>query len=112
MSEETNETNEYFERSDLDFLRDVLVDALESKRDDLIPRLFKLYEEVRSPAPTIPPGNIDISTVSSPDGTEYNFSLTSDYLGEAGAAASVDLSSVGKDVIPLGITSHEKLSYH
>ena len=62
----SEETNEYFERSDLDFLRDVLVDALESKRDNLIPRLFKLYEEVRDPAPTIPSsdmlGNINIST--------------------------------------------------
>ena len=67
----SEETNEYFERSDLDFLRDVLVDALESKRDNLIPRLFKLYEEVRAPEPTIPSsdmlGNINIST----SGFEY-----------------------------------------
>ena len=95
----SEETTEYTERSDLDFLRDVLVDALESRRDNLIPRLFKLYEEVRSPAPTIPTGNIDLTTL----GNDYNFSLTSDYLGDGiGAAAEVDLSGVGNDVISFG----------
>ena len=62
----SEETTEFIARSDLDFLRDVLIDALESRRDNLIPRLFKLYEEVRDPAPTIPSsdmlGNINIST--------------------------------------------------
>ena len=95
----SEETTEYTERSDLDFLRDVLVNALESRRDNLIPRLFKLYEEVRSPAPTIPTGNIDLTTL----GNDYNFSLTSDYLGDGiGAAAEVDLSGVGNDVISFG----------
>ena len=98
----SEETNEFLDRSDLDFVRDVLIDALDQKREDLVPRIFKLYEELRAPAPTIPTGNIDISTLSTPDGTEYNFSLTSDYLGEAGAAASVDLSGVGNDVISFG----------
>ena len=103
----SEETNEYFERSDLDFLRDVLVDALESKRDNLIPRLFKLYEEVRAPEPTIPSsdmlGNINIDKILTDAGSEYNFSLTSDYLDETYAAGSVDLgSSVGADVISFG----------
>ena len=52
----SEETTEYTERSDLDFLRDVLVDALESRRDNLIPRLFKLYEEVRTNHPELPGG--------------------------------------------------------
>ena len=94
----SEENNEFLDRSDLDFVRDVLIDALDQKREDLVPRIFKLYEELRAPAPTIPSGNIDITTL----GNDYNFSLTSDYLGEAGAAASVDLSSVGKDVISFG----------
>lgn len=92
------ETNEFLDRSDLDFVRDVLIDALEQKREDLVPRIFKLYEELRAPAPTIPSGNIDLTTL----GNDYNFSLTSDYLGEVGAAAEVDLSGVGNDVISFG----------
>lgn len=99
----SEETNEFLERSDLDFVRDVLIDALDQKREDLVPRIFKLYEELRAPAPTIPAGNINIDKLSTPDGTEYNFSLTSDYLGDGiGAAGSVDLSSVGNDVISFG----------
>ena len=99
----SEETNEFLDRSDLDFVRDVLIDALDQKREDLVPRIFKLYEELRAPAPTIPAGNINIDTLSTPDGTEYNFSLTSDYLGDGiGAAASVDLSGVGNDVISFG----------
>jgi len=97
----SEETTEYTERSDLDFLRDVLVDALESRRDNLIPRLFKLYEEVRSPAPTIPTGNIDLTTL----GNDYNFSLTSEYLGDTniGAAESISIgNSLGEDVISFG----------
>ena len=95
----SEETTEYTERSDLDFLRDVLVDALESRRDNLIPRLFKLYEEVRSPAPTIPTGNIDLTTL----GNDYNFSLTSDYLDDTVAAGDVAIGNgLGEDVISFG----------
>jgi len=93
------ETNEFLDRSDLDFVRDVLIDALDQKREDLVARLFKLYEELRVPAPTIPAGNINIDTLSTPDGTEYNFSLTSDFIDGAG---SVDLSGLGNDVISFG----------
>ena len=76
----SEETNEFLDRSDLDFIRDVLIDALDQRRDDLIPRLFKLYEEVRAPEPTIPStndilGNINITTTGFPDGsTQYDFS--------------------------------------
>ena len=94
----SEETNEFLDRSDLDFVRDVLIDALDQKREDLVPRIFKLYEELRAPAPTIPSGNIDLTTL----GNDYNFSLTSDYLGDVGAAAEVDLSGVGNDVISFG----------
>ena len=95
----SEETNEFLERSDLDFVRDVLIDALDQKREDLVPRIFKLYEELRAPAPTIPAGNINIDTLSTPDGTEYNFSLSSDFLGAAG---EVDLSNLNNDVISFG----------
>ena len=98
----SEETNEFLDRSGLDFVRDVLIDALDQKREDLVPRIFKLYEELRAPAPTIPTGNIDINTISTPNGTEYNFSLTSDYLSDTVAAGEVDLSSLGNDVISFG----------
>ena len=95
----SEETNEFLDRSDLDFVRDVLIDALDQKREDLVPRIFKLYEELRAPAPTIPSGNINIDTL----GTDYNFSLTSDYLDNVGAAESVTIgNSVGEDVISFG----------
>ena len=80
----SEETNEFLDRSDLDFVRDVLIDALDQKREDLVPRIFKLYEELRAPAPTIPSGNIDLTTL----GNDYNFSLTSDYLDNVGAVWS------------------------
>ena len=94
----SEETNEFLDRSDLDFVRDVLIDALDQKREDLVVRLFKLYEELRAPAPTIPAGNINIDTLSTPDGTEYNFNLTSDFLNEnisIGNSANTDVISFG-----------------
>ena len=95
----SEETNEFLDRSDLDFVRDVLIDALDQKREDLVPRIFKLYEELRAPAPTIPSGNIDLTTL----GNDYNFSLTSDYLDNVGAAESVTIGNgLGEDVISFG----------
>jgi len=94
----SEETNEFLDRSDLDFVRDVLIDALDQKREDLVVRLFKLYEELRAPAPTIPTGNINIDTLSTPDGTEYNFNLTSDFLNEnisIGNSPNTDVISFG-----------------
>ena len=95
----TEQTSDYHTRSDLDFIRDVLVDALDQRRDNLIPRLFKLYEELRTP-PTIPStndilGNINISTTGFPDGsTQYDFSY--------GAAGDVVVGGFGNDVINFG----------
>ena len=89
-------------RSDLDFVRDMLLAALDERRDDIVGDLFKMYEEVRN-RPTIPDGNINIDKILTDAGTEYNFSLSSDYLDETYAAGSVDLgSSVGADVISFG----------
>ena len=92
------------ERSDLDFIREMLVTALNEKRDSIIGDLFKMYEEVQN-RPTIPAGNIDLSTL----GTDYNFNLSSDYLDVSGfgnnaAAGAVDLgnSLAGQDVISFG----------
>tara|TARA_B100000035_G_scaffold301037_1_gene297234 strand:+ start:158 stop:481 length:324 start_codon:yes stop_codon:yes gene_type:complete len=96
------------ERSDLDFIREMLVTALNEKRDSIIGDLFKMYEEVQNRA-TIP----DTSTIDkilSDTKTEYNFSLSSDYLDVSGfgnnaAAGAVDLNipgAVGNDVISFG----------
>jgi hypothetical protein len=76
----SEETNEFLDRSDLDFVRDVLIDALDQKREDLVARLFKLYEELRAPEPTIPGvGNISITSTGFDDGsTQYDFSSVSD----------------------------------
>ena len=86
------------DRSDLDFIRDMLVAALNEKRDSIIGDLFKLYEEVQN-RPTIPDGNINIDKILTDAGTEYNFSLSSDYMPQA--AGSVDLG-LGEDVISFG----------
>ena len=87
------------ERSDLDFLRDMLVSALNEKRDGIIGDLFKMYEEVRN-RPTIPAGNINIDKIVSDMGTEYNFNLTSDYMPQA--AGDVIVGGLGNDVISFG----------
>ena len=84
--------------SDLDFVRNMLVLALDQKRDSIVGDLFKLYEEVQN-RPTIPDGNINIDKILSDAGTEYNFSLSSDYMPQA--AGSVDLG-LGEDVISFG----------
>jgi hypothetical protein len=95
----SEETNEFLDRSDLDFIRDVLIDALDQRRDDLIPRLFKLYEEVRAPEPTIPStsdilGNINITTTEFPDGSkQYDFTA---------AAGDVAIGGFSDDVISFG----------
>ena len=96
----SEETNEFLDRSDLDFIRDVLIDALDQRRDDLIPRLFKLYEEVRAPEPTIPStndilGNINITTTGFPDGSkQYDFTSV--------AAGDVAIGGFSDDVISFG----------
>ena len=95
------------ERSDLDFIREMLVAALNEKRDSIIGDLFKMYEEVQN-RPTIPDGNINIDKILSDTKTEYNFSLSSDYLDVSGfgnnaAAGAVDLGGAfGEDVISFG----------
>ncbi len=83
------------ERSDLDFIREMLVTALNEKRDSIIGDLFKMYEEVQN-RPTIP-GSVNIDNIL--NNTDYNFSLSSDYMPQAGGA--VDLG-IGQDVISFG----------
>ena len=85
--------------SDLDFVRNMLVLALDQKRDSIVGDLFKLYEEVQN-RPTIPDGNINIDKILTDAGTEYNFSLSSDYMPQA--AGAVDLGGWGDDVISFG----------
>ena len=109
------------ERSNLDFIRDMLVTALNEKRDSIIGDLFKLYEEVQN-RPTIPDGSINIDKiVSSAYGdlgtdTKYNFSLTSDYLDVSGfgcnqAAAPVIGGAVSEDVISFGDYKSQEYRY-
>lgn len=89
------------DRSDLDFIRDMLVSALNEKRDSIIGDLFKLYEQVQN-RPTIPnlEGNINLS--------DYNFNLSSDYLDpkiefDGMAAGPVNIpGAFGEDVISFG----------
>jgi len=101
------------ERSDLDFIRDTLVTALNEKRDGIIGDLFKLYEEVQN-RPTIPSGNINIT--KDPSGNinitkdkvvvdginydQYNFNLTSEYV--PAAAGDIAIGGFGNDVISFG----------
>ena len=67
--------------SDVDFVCDVLVDALQQRRSDLITDLFDLYNKVRKRAnvastdPLTGLGNISINTTDMSDGyTKYDFS--------------------------------------
>ena len=84
-------------RSDIDFVRDVLIDALDEHRDELVGDLFDLYNRVRerenTPAPDLFAGlgNINISTTETADGTMYNF---------AAAGGDVAIGNTeGRDVI-------------
>lgn len=83
-------------RSDLDFVSDVLINALNERREDIIPDIYKMYEQIRN-RPTIPDGNITIDKIARPDGTEYQFKLTSDYL-----SPNADYLSPNEDVISFG----------
>ena len=71
-------------RSDIDFVRDVLIEALDERRDELVGDLFDLYNRVRerenTPAPDLFAGlgNINISTTETADGTMYNFAAAGD----------------------------------
>ena len=84
-------------RSDIDFVRDVLIDALDERRDELVGDLFDLYNRVRerenTPAPDLFAGlgNINISTTETADGTMYNFAT-------AGGDVAIG-NTEGQDVI-------------
>ena len=87
-------------RNDLDFIRDMLIMALNEKRDNIIGDLFKMYEQVQN-RPTIPDGNINIDKLVTGLGTEYNFNLNSEYLDSP--AGNIELgNSLNNDVISFG----------
>jgi len=89
--------------SDLDFIRDMLLAALDERRDDIVGDLFKMYEQARTESrPTIPAGNINIDTVTKPDGSQYNFTLSSDYIPAAPASINLGNSLNNNDVISFG----------
>lgn len=86
-------------RSDIDFVRDVLIEALDERRDELVSDLFDLYNRVRerentpAPSPFADFGNISISTTDTDDGTVFDY----------GAAGDIALSGAeGQDVISFG----------
>ena len=85
-------------RNDLDFIRDMLIMALNEKRDNIIGDLFKMYEQVQN-RPTIPDGNINIDKLVTDMGDEYNFNLSSDFLSAAG---DVTINPLNNDVISFG----------
>ena len=87
------------DRSDLDFVRSILISALDQKRDSIVSELFKLYKEVQD-RPAVSLGDINIDKIVTDEGTEFNFNLSSDYMPVA--AGPVDLSSFGDDVISFG----------
>jgi len=68
-------------RSDIDFVRDVLIEALHESRDELVGDLFDLYNRVRerentpAPDPFAGLGNINISST---DGIDCNFAAAGD----------------------------------
>ena len=79
------------ERSDLDFVSDVLIDALQQKRTNLISGLFDLYNSVRESEST---SGVD---------SGFDFKLTSDYLNDVVAAGSVNIpGAASEDVISFG----------
>jgi hypothetical protein len=88
-------------RNDLDFIRDMLIMALNEKRDDIVGDLFKMYDQVQN-RPTIPTGNIDIDKLVTDMGSEYNFNLNSDYIPAAPASINLGNSLSGQDVISFG----------
>jgi len=87
-------------RNDLDFIRDMLIMALNEKRDDIVGDLFKMYEQVQN-RPTIPDGNINIDKLVTDMGTEYNFNLTSDYINQTNGNIEIG-NSLNNDVISFG----------
>ena len=92
-------------RSDIDFVRDVLIEALDERRDELVGDLFDLYNRVRErentpdPDPFAGLGNINISTA---DGIDYNFAAAGDI--------SIGNSLAGQDVISFGDYTNEEYS--
>ena len=93
-------------RNDLDFIRDMLITALNEKRDSIVSDLFALYEKVQT-NPKLPVGNINIDKLITDMGNQYNFSLDSDYLDPTTdhvvAAGEVNIpGSSGADVISFG----------
>lgn len=87
-------------RNDLDFIRDMLIMALNEKRDDIVGDLFKMYEQVQN-RPTIPNGNINIDKLVTDIGSEYNFNLTSDYVNQSNGNIEIG-NSLNNDVISFG----------
>ncbi|CZR94174.1 hypothetical protein CDFC105_23896 [Clostridioides difficile] len=89
--------------SDIDFVRQTLITALNEGRDELLGELFKLYENVRQRTKnTTDPvtnyrGGISITKENTDDGSiRYNFS---DY---PGAGGDYLVSGINHDVISFG----------
>lgn len=88
-------------RSDIDFVRDVLIDALDERRDELVGDLFDLYNRVRerentpAPDPFTGLGNINISSTDGIDASIFDFAAAGDVaIGDVAIGGAE-----GKDVI-------------
>jgi hypothetical protein len=84
-------------RSDLDFVRDVLINALDERRDELVGELFELYNKIRESVNTVPDPltnySININTTETDDGNiKYDFVAGGDYM----------IGGIGQDVISFG----------
>lgn len=83
--------------SDLDFVRQTLVTALNEGRDELVGELFKLYENIRQRVNNTPDPltnySININTTETDNGSiKYDFVAGGDYM----------IGGINQDVISFG----------
>jgi len=95
-------------------LRQAIINSLADKKDENLSDLFQalaLVKDINSKTfefnpeninidtllgntPYMPSGNVDITTVARPDGTEYNFSLNSEYMSIPGKRPGGDMDAL------------------
>lgn len=79
--------------SDLDFVRQTLVTALNEGRDELVSELFKLYENIRQRVNPSTNYSININTTETDNGSiKYDFVAGGDYI----------IGGIGQDTISFG----------
>ncbi|MFZ9728816.1 MAG: hypothetical protein ACO3CD_07365 [Candidatus Nanopelagicaceae bacterium] len=78
-------------------MRDVLVDALDQKRDDLVGDLFELYNQVRIRVDNDAKGGFTFNIPGYPD-----MSTTPETIDYLNGLGDIKISSTGADVISFG----------